>query len=290
MNVGFIGLGLMGNPMAKNICQKGFPVFVYNRTSSKTEEFVKLGCTTTNSPSELASLVDIVITMVTGPKDLEEVLFGKHGIVKGYKKGQKLTVIDMSTVGVKAAQDAAKRLSEKGIDFIDAPVTGGIPGAQKGTLTIFAGGKKSVYEKVKPVLDTMGTSVHYMGDSGMGQAIKLVNNLLVGETITALAEAMLLADSLNLPRKKIVEILSEVPAVSQFMKMRMPNLENDQHPVSFSVANLRKDLGLALDEMKGKKLPILSSVHKFYTHGIKQGLSDQDISAVIQILQNKLKS
>jgi 3-hydroxyisobutyrate dehydrogenase-like beta-hydroxyacid dehydrogenase len=288
LKVGFIGLGLMGNPMAKNVCRKGFPLFVFNRTASKTKEFIKLGCTFTSSPAELSNQVDVIITMVTGPKDLEEVIFGKNGIVKGGQKGKPLVVIDMSTVGVKTVKAVAKKLSAKGIEFIDAPVTGGVPGAEKATLAIFAGGKKSVFEKVKPILLSMGTNVHYMGENGQGQAIKLVNNLLVAETITALSEAMLLADSLKLPRRKIVEILSDVPAVSTFMKMRMSNLEKDNHPVSFSVANLNKDLGLALDEIKGKKLPILSSVHKLYTQGTKQGQSDQDISAVIRILQEKL--
>ncbi len=292
LRIGFIGLGLMGNPMAKNLIKAGFPVIVYNRTPTKTKEFVELGCTVVGSPQELHRFTDVIITVVTGPKDVEEVLFGREGVVQGIVEKEKLVVIDMSTIGPKAAIKIGKRLAKHKIDFIDAPVTGGTRGADEGTLTIFAGGKKAVFEKIKPVLEGMGKNIHYMGETGSGQAIKLVNNLLVGETITALAEAMLLADRMGLKRRQVVETLSEVPAVSGFMKLKMPNMEKDKHPVSFSVANLRKDLGLALEEMKTskKKLPILKSVFAFYHKGTNLGHADQDISAILNVLEHHLKN
>jgi 3-hydroxyisobutyrate dehydrogenase len=289
LRIGFIGLGLMGAPMAKNLIKAGFPVIVYNRTANKTREFVKLGCTVVGSPQELHRFCDVIITIVTGPKDVEEVLFGKEGIVHGIVKKEKLTIIDMSTIGPQAAKKISKNLEKYKVEFIDAPVTGGTRGAIDGTLTIFAGGKKSIFEKIKPVLEGMGKNIHYMGQTGSGQAIKLVNNLLVGETITALAEAMLLADQMGLKRRQVVETLSEVPAVSGFMKMKMPNMEKDHHPVSFSVANLRKDLGLAQDEMKKskKKLPLLKAVFSAYNKGIKKGHSGLDISAILRIISDE---
>lgn len=294
LKVGFIGLGLMGNPMAKNICSKGFPLFVFNRSKNKTQEFEKLGCTITNYPSELALTADIIITVVTGPKDVKEVIFGKNGITRSLKdRGKKsLTIIDMSTIGVQAAKEIAKALEKHDIDFLDAPVTGGVMGATNGKLTIFVGGKKEVFEKAKPVLEAMGTNIHYMGPTGTGQAIKLVNNLLVGETITVLSESMILADKLGLPRKQVADILSEVPAVSLFMKMRMPNLVSQKHPVSFSVANLKKDLGLALEEVKKdkKKLPLLNTTFKLYKKSVQKGYSDEDISAVVKALEDHIKS
>lgn len=278
LKVGFIGLGLMGNPMAKNILKKGFDLTVYNRTQSKTEEFKKLGAKIANSPVELANVSEIVITMVTGPKDVNQIIssFNKKGLI----------VIDMSTIGSTAAQEIAEKLAKKSIDFLDAPVTGSVPKAITGELTIFIGGDKKVFEKVKPVLQAMGKTLHYIGKSGKGQAIKLINNLLVGETITALAEGMMLADSLNLPRQSVTDALSDVPATSPFMKLKMPNMVNNNFPAIFSLANIRKDLRLALTEAGKDKnrLPILKLVEKLYTKGLKSGLGDKDLSAILEVL------
>ncbi len=212
LKVGFIGLGLMGEPMAKNILIKGFPLFVYNRTSSKTKALKKLGAEVCNSPMDMASKVDVVVTMVTGGRDVEQVLFSRNGIVKANKKG--LIVIDMSTIGKTPAIAIAQKLKKSGIEFVDAPVTGSTPKAITGELTIFIGANKKTYEKIKEVLGAMGTNLQYMGEVGSGQAIKLINNQLVASTITALAEGLVLADALRLPRKKVADALSAVPVMS----------------------------------------------------------------------------
>src|SRR5258708_1687032 len=150
MKVGFIGLGLMGSPMAKNILKQKFPLTVYNRHLEKTRELEKLGAKIAKSPQEVAANSDVVITMVIGPKEVEEVLLGKDGVVEGAKKG--LVVIDMSTIGPKAAVKTFFTLGKRGIEFLDAPVTGSTPKAITGELTIFIGGKETVYKQVKPVL------------------------------------------------------------------------------------------------------------------------------------------
>lgn len=284
LRIGFIGLGLMGNPMAKNILKAGFPLKVYNRTKEKTKNFVKLGVNSASTPSNLAQDVDVVITMVTAAKDVEAVLFGKNGVVEKAKKG--LTVIDMSTVGPSAAKKIAQKLSNFQIDFIDAPVTGSTPKAITGELTIFVGGKEDIFNKAKPVLSAMGANIHYMGPVGSGQAIKLINNHLIATSIVALAEGILLADTMGLSRKKAGEVLKTVPAMSGFMNLRLPNFVNNKYPLLFSTANMRKDLLLAMGEAnKGKRaLPTLTTIVKLYDKAMKQGLAEQDMSEVIKIL------
>ncbi len=284
LKVGFIGLGLMGEPMAKNILKKGFPLFVYNRTLSKTKTLKKLGANVVSSPAEMASVVDVIVTMVTAGKDVQQVLFGKDGVVKANKKG--LIFIDMSTIGKIAAIEISKKLKKYGIDFLDAPVTGSTPKAISGELTIFIGGSKKVYEKVKNVLGAMGTNLQYMGEVGSGQAIKLINNQLVASTITALAEAMILADALKLPRKKVQEALKNVPVMSAFMNLKIANFVSNKFPLLFSASNMKKDVSLAILEAKKskKKLPQLTVVEDLYEKATKK-FGNEDMSKIIKVIE-----
>lgn len=286
LKVGFIGLGLMGNPMAKNILKKGFSLSVYNRSVAKTKELQKLGATVAKTPMELGETCDVVIICVTGPKDVREVLLGKNGVALADR--QELIVVDMSTIGPTAACRIADDLREMKIEFVDAPVTGGTTGAEKGSLTIFIGAKESIFEKVKPVLEAMGTDLQYVGKIGMGQGVKLINNLIVGETITALAEGFLLADEMKISRKKMAEALQNVFGLSPNMRNKMPNMISGKHSVTFSVANIRKDLKLAQLELDDKnKLPQLKVAEKLYKQGIDLGRGNDDLSAVIEVLEEK---
>jgi 3-hydroxyisobutyrate dehydrogenase len=280
VKVGFIGLGLMGNPMAHNILKKGFQLSVYNRSAKRLEEFKKVQVTIASSPKELADTVDVVITMVTGPKDVEDIYHGKDGVGKSSNKN--LIAIDMSTIGPTAIKDIAKKLKMK---LLDAPVTGSTYKAKTGELTIFIGGDKKTYEKVKPVLAAMGTNLQYMGEQGSGQAIKLINNFLVASSITSLAESMLLADALKLPRQKAADVLSTVPATSPFMQMKMTNVVKEDFPVAFSLNNMTKDLKLAVEEAKGKKLQILKQIEELYIKAQQKGLGEEDMSAVMNMLK-----
>lgn len=278
--VGFIGLGLMGNPMAKNILKNGFPLTVYNRSEKRLEEFKKLRVPIASSPKELADTVDVVITMITGPKDVEEIYLGKDGVGETYNK--QLIAVDMSTIGPTAIKKIAKNVPFK---LLDAPVTGSTYKAKTGELTIFIGGDKKAYEKVKPVLSSMGTNLQYMGSSGSGQAIKLINNFIVASTITTLAEGMLLADALKLDRQKAADVLSTVPALSPFMIMKLPNVVKEDFPVAFSLNNMTKDLKLAVGEAKSKHLQILNQIQKLYVKAQKQGLGEEDMSVVMKVLE-----
>jgi 3-hydroxyisobutyrate dehydrogenase len=286
LKVGFIGLGLMGKPMALNIHKKGFSLSVYNRTPSKAAEFKKLGVTIYDSPAALAANSDVVITMITAPKDVKQVALGKNGIIEGAKPG---TVhIDMSTIGPSAAKEVAKGLAKEGIDFIDAPVTGSTDRAKTGELVIFAGGKKEVVEKMKPVLLAMGSEVNYMGAVGSGQAIKLANNLIAGETIVVLGEAFLLGQSLGLTKKQIMEALKNVFGLSPNMKSKLPMIVEGKYPVMFSVANMRKDLKLGLTEKSpSTPLPILKTTEAIYKKTMDQGWGDEDIAATFKVISQK---
>lgn len=287
LRVGFIGLGLMGNPMAKNILKKGFPLSVYNRTKQKCSDFKKLGVNIYDSPAQLAQNSDVVISMITGPKDVSQVYLGAQGVAKGAGKG--LIAIDMSTIGPSAAKEVAKGLKKVGVNFLDAPVTGSTEKATTGELSIFVGGNEQILEKVKPVLEAMGTNIVYMGGSGFGQSQKLVNNLLVGLTTESLAEAFLLGESLGLKRAQVAQALQNVFAVSPGMKGKMPFMVNRKYPTAFSVSNIRKDLKLALDESAKtqKKLPLLKVAEQLYKIGMDLGYSNKDLSAIAEVLYHR---
>ncbi len=271
--------------MSKNILKKGFPLGVYNRTKKKTEELKKLDAKVFDSPQELAKHSDVVITMITGPKDVKEVYLGRESVVKGAKKG--LIAIDMSTIGVQTAQFVHKSLKKYNIDFLDAPVTGSVPKAVTGGLTIFIGGDKKIYQKVKDIFSAMGTNLHYMGPSGTGQAMKLINNQLIATSLAGLAESMLLADVLHLSRQKVADVLATVPAISPFMKMKLSNMVSEDYTTAFSMSNMRKDLRLALREAKKKRMPVLKLVESLFTKGVDdENLGEKDNSAILHVLKN----
>lgn len=284
-NVGFIGLGLMGNPMAKNIIKAGFPLRIYNRNIVKTQELADLGAYVCESPKEIGFLSDVVITCVTGPEDVESVLFSDNGVTVEAKK--RLVVIDMSTIGPTAAREIAKKLKQKTIDFIDAPVTGSVPKAETGELVIFVGGEDAVVKKVNKILEAMGKSIHHMGGIGMGQAMKMVNNQLLAGQLVVLSESMLLADKMGLERGDVIDVLSTTASFSGFMKFKSQAIINeDFDKTAFSLANMHKDQKLALQEMAGDKAktPALELVEKLFEKGGKQGLGGKDLSAIIEVL------
>ncbi|MBI5127217.1 NAD(P)-dependent oxidoreductase [Candidatus Roizmanbacteria bacterium] len=284
MKIGFIGLGLMGNLMAKNILKSRFDLTVYNRTPAKTAEFKKLGVKVAPSPKELGKCANVIITMVTSGKDVQEVLFGKNGVVESGNKN--LTIVDMGTIGPSFAKNIAAKLHHYNIHYIDAPVTGSTPKAKTGELTIFVGGKKEVFEKIKPVLLSMGKTLHYMGSTGSGQIIKLINNQVIATTVQAVIEGMLLADAMKLSRKRAGEVLKTVPAFSFYMNLKIPTYVDNKFPLLFSTANMKKDLELAYEEMKkGKKnLPVLIKLVSLYKKATKKGLANEDFASIIKAL------
>jgi 3-hydroxyisobutyrate dehydrogenase len=287
LRIGFIGLGLMGSHMTANLLKAGYPLVVFNRTLSKTEKLRKLGASVSKSPAEMAKEVDVVISMVTAPKDVEEVYLGKNGVIKGAKNG--LIAIDMETIGPSTAIKVGKTLNKYGISFIDAPVTGGLKGAADATLTIFVGGQEKILEKVKPILSAMGKKISYMGPVGSGQAIKLVNNLITAESMIIISETLLFAENIGINRKKMAETLEGGPALSLFMSQRLPNMANDDYPTRFSLNNMYKDVLLAVAELRKnpslfRRLRFSSQVLKIYEKAVKMGYGDADFAAVFKAI------
>ncbi len=285
LKVAFIGIGLMGEPMARNILKKGYPLTIYNRSAHKMKKLRREGALAAKRPADAAEGADVIITMVTAGADVEAVLFGENGAAENIKKGA--VVVDMSTIGPSAAKAIAHKLKKYGVGFIDAPVTGSTPGAISGTLTIFAGGDKAALDKVMPVLEAMGKNIHHVGGVGQGQAIKLINNHLIAVSVIAVAEAMFMADSFGLPRKKAAEILKTVPAMSGMMSLKIPNYVDDVYPLLFSTANLKKDLQLAVQELDGagNKFGSLTHAFELYHKAIEQGMEGEDFSKVIKIME-----
>lgn len=285
-------MGLMGNPMAKNLLKAGFSLSVFNRSKSKTAEFKKLGCQVFHSPRELAANSDVVVSMVTGPEDVKEVMLGKNGVVHGIHEG--LIAVDMSTIGPAAAMKIAEQFKKLNIDFLDGPVTGSVVKATSGELTIFIGGKKEVFEKIKNVFLAMGKNLQYMGPSGAGQAIKLINNMIAAIEVTGLAEGMLLADALGLSRRKVALALENAPITSGYLKMKFENYINDDYSVAFSMKNMRKDLRLAISALSISKkkfdLPLLKLTEKLLDKGVANDLGKKDLSAVIKVIGKRNSS
>lgn len=224
--------------------------------------------------------------MVTGPDDVRDVLLGKNGAAKGSKKG--LIIIDMSTIGPKAAKQISQDLEKYGIKFVDAPVTGSVPKAVTGELAIFVGADESTFGKVKPVLLALGKDIKYMGKTGSGQAVKLINNLLVASCTIALAQGLLLSDAMGLSRRKVKDALENTPVMSSmFMKMKISNIVGDDFKTAFSAANMHKDLRLAVEEGTKSKnsLELLNLAEKLYDKTILLGFGNMDMSSVIKAME-----
>lgn len=282
MRVTFLGLGLMGAPMARNIVTKGHALTVWNRTPGKTTELQSLGATVALTLREAVQDADVVITMVTAAEDLRELLFDDAGIAGHMKKDAVL--IDMETIGPTAAREIATRLKDFDIDFVDAPVTGSTPKAKTGELSILVGAQASIFTRILPVLQAMGTNIHHVGDIGTGQAMKLVNNMIIAETVLAAAEGMLLADAMELPRARVADILRTLPASSGFMNLKLPNFVSDTYPLLFSLANMTKDIKLALAEMQksGRHLPYLEHAVQLHEKAMKLGYGPEDNSMILK--------
>jgi 3-hydroxyisobutyrate dehydrogenase len=284
MKIWFIGLGLMGLPMAKNILKKGFELGVYNRNKEKITELVSLGAIAYSSPEELAKNSDILITMVTAWDDVESVLFWEKGAVLWLQ--EESIVIDMSTIGVDWAKKISSKLQEKQIHFIDAPVTWSTPKAITGELTIFIGAEKEIYERVKPVLESMGANLRYMWPNGMWQAMKLINNTLVAYSMIWLSEVTKLAQAMWLDMQNYAETVKSIPVASPYIAMKIDTLVRDEFPLMFSLANMYKDIHLALGEMQksGLQLDFLKLSDEKFRQWVEQGIGEMDLSAIAKIV------
>ncbi len=286
MKIGFIGTGVMGTGMIKNLLKAGFPVTVYNRTKAHADEVLASGATWQDSPAELTKVSDVVITIVGFPKDVEEVYFGENGIFKAARVGQ--TLIDMTT----SSPTLAKRIAETGealqLNVLDAPVSGGDVGAKNATLTIMVGGPQKVYEKMKPLFDAMGTSVNRFGDAGQGQNAKMVNQIMIAGTMTGLTEALVFAKAAGLDLAQAIQTLQGGGAENWSLETYGPRiLEGDFQP-GFYAKHFLKDLRIALavaDEME-LNLPATQKARELYETMVDQlHLGDLGTQGLIKVYE-----
>ncbi|MGH9794854.1 MAG: NAD(P)-dependent oxidoreductase [Candidatus Acidiferrales bacterium] len=254
-SVALLGLGLMGRPMAQNLLTKNFLLTVWNRTAARADALVEAGAQRAATPREAAAQADVVITMVSDPPALESVLWGNDGVLAGLKPGSVL--IDSSTVSPELARRAAAACAERGCEFLDAPVTGGTWGAEKGELVFMAGGKAEVLERVAPVLGAMGKQWFYLGPHGSGQVIKLATNLILALQVTAVAEALALVRAAGVPGEKLAEVMQASMGRSKLIDVKLPMMLASNYTPSFPLRLMNKDVGLALllAAESGLKLP-----------------------------------
>ena len=280
--IGFIGLGLMGRPMALNLLKAGHQMTVWNRTASRAEELVASGAKLARSPQEAASGADVVITMVSDPAALEEVLWGTNGAMQAMKRG--CLYIDSSTISPALARRVAAICSEKGVRFLDAPVTGGDWGAKKGELVFMIGGDAETFKEAEPVLTVMGKRLFHLGPNGAGQTIKLAMNLILALQVDALAEALALVTRAGIQGEKLVEVLQSSMGRSGLLDVKAPNLLKGEYVPSFPLRLMHKDLGLALDlaNQLGVALPATAAARETYSAVKGAAKEDLDYSAVMK--------
>jgi 2-hydroxy-3-oxopropionate reductase len=254
--IGFIGLGAMGKPMATNLVKKGFTLIVFDLFPERMEPLRALGAEGANSCKEVAEKCSIIITIVPSSPHVREVILGKGGLIEGVREGSIL--IDMSTIDPMMTRELASILKEKEAEMLDAPVARGVAAAIEGTLVIYAGGKKEVFEKCRTILEAMGTDIHHVGDIGAGEVCKIVNNLMVATTTAALAEAMILGVKAGVHPDVLFEALSSGSGNSFVLQNHYKNhvmkgkFEEEVFPVDYML----KDLGLALSTGAALRVPL----------------------------------
>ncbi len=283
--VGFVGLGIMGKAQAANLLKAGFPLTVYNRTRSKAEELGESGAAVADTPADVARNSDITITMVSDSPDVEQVIRGEGGVIEGAASGS--VVIDMSTISPQVTQDIAKVLGEKGVEMLDAPVSGGSWGAIQGTLSIMVGGNKAVFDRCMPVFEAMGKTIIYTGGNGMGQVTKLVNQIIVGGTLAAVCEGLVFGAKAEIDLDPVFEAVAGGAAGSwQLQNLGSRLLKRDFDP-GFMVKLMHKDLRLITDAGREMQLPLplTSLIHQFYHVLQNEGYGDEGTQAYVKVLE-----
>ncbi len=283
--IGFIGLGLMGQQMARRVLLGGYPLTIWNRTKDKARPLIEAGAAWADSPRAVAQMSDMVITMVTDSAASEQVACGPGGILEGAHPG--LVLVDMSSITPETSRAIAKRAAACGVAMLDAPVTGAPRLAADGKLGIMVGGSRETFEHCRPVFQTMGVKIVYAGLNGMGSTLKLVNNLILGVAIHASAEALVLAAKAGLDPQAVIEITSVGGARTGAMETRGPRMVKRDFSPHFSVNNMYKDLSnvVRLAEECGVSLPVTGAAREILRAAKSQGKGELDSAAVMTVLE-----
>jgi 3-hydroxyisobutyrate dehydrogenase-like beta-hydroxyacid dehydrogenase len=284
--VAFLGLGIMGEPMAMNLVRAGFEVIVWNRTPRVAEQFSgAYDVTHASTPMEAADASDVTVTMVPDGPEVEDVLFGNRGAAQGMRRGA--LAIDMSTVAPEASVRFGERLQNDGIGFLDAPVTGSRPRAEDGTLTIMAGGTETDFERARPVLEAMGKLVVHVGPQGHGSTVKLLNNTTAAVNALAVAEALTAARRAGVDPGKLREVMAAGSGGSAMLDLKAgPMLEHDFAPL-FKLAHMLKDVRHTLTEADrlGVEMNLGRQAEQTYSRADRKGLGEQDFAAVVEVVE-----
>ncbi|MGH3442372.1 MAG: NAD(P)-dependent oxidoreductase [Nitriliruptorales bacterium] len=283
--VGFIGLGIMGRGMAANLLGAGFDVTVWNRTRDRMEPLLAQGAAPADDPARLAGAVDVVVICVSDSPDVEEIVLGEGGVLAGAREGS--LVVDMSTISPDATRRLAERLAERGIGMVDAPVSGGSEGAERGTLSIMVGGEAADVARAMPLLEAMGSTVTHVGGHGAGQAAKLCNQILVVVTMLGVSEALVFAAAHGLDLERTLEAVSGGAAGSWMLSNRGPQvLAGDWRP-GFTIDLQQKDLRLVLDAADEQGVPAIATglVFQLYRTLQAAGLGDEGNHALVKAVE-----
>jgi len=274
--LGFIGVGIMGKPMAKNLIDAGYKVIVYDIDKKALDEIVAYGGERGTSPKNVAEKSDIIITMLPNSPDVKKVVLGENGLIEGVREGQIL--IDMSSIAPLVSREIAQELAKKGVETLDAPVSGGQEKAEAGTLAIMVGGKKGVFEECKPILDVMGGSVTLVGDSGAGQTTKLANQVVVAINIAAVAEALIMGKKAGVDPENIFNAIRGGLAGSQCLEDKAPRMFEGRYDPGFRIRLHVKDLANVLETSRElhTAMPLTSQVMEMMQVLMAEGHDDVD--------------
>lgn len=282
----FIGLGVMGYPMAGHLANAGYDVTVYNRTTEKAENWKQsYKGNSASTPADAAQDADFIFTCVGNDDDLREVTVGANGAFQSVKAGA--VFIDNTTTSANVARELSTIASEKGFEFLDAPVSGGQAGAENGKLTVMMGGDEKAFESAKPVIESFAASIKLLGPSGYGQLTKMVNQVCIAGLVQALSEGIHFAKQAGLDVEKVIGVISKGAAQSWQMENRYATMMNNEFEFGFAVDWMRKDLGIAMEEASknGAKLPITEIVDQYYAEVQEMGGNRWDTSSLIARLE-----
>jgi 2-hydroxy-3-oxopropionate reductase len=284
--VGFIGLGIMGKPMAKNLMEAGYELVLYNRTLEKAEELAEDGAEVAMGPREVAENSDIIVTMLPDSPDVRNVVIGENGVLEGIKNGSLL--VDMSTISPVVTGELATKVKERGASMLDAPVSGGDVGAEEGTLSIMAGGSEEDFERAKPLFDAMGQTVTHVGPIGAGQVTKAANQVVVALTIEAVSEALVLGSKGGVAPEKVLDVLSGGLAGNKVMEVKREKFLSHTFDPGFRSELHHKDLGIALAAGReyGVVLPVTAIVDQMLLVMKKKGWGGEDHSALLRVIED----
>ena len=282
MKIGFIGVGVMGNGMVKNLLKHGFEVNAYTRTRAKALEALEAGAVWRDSVAECVRDADAVITIVGFPPDVEEVYFGAAGILENVRPGT--SVIDMTTTSPRLAQRIYREAAARNLPALDAPVSGGDAGAREGTLTVMVGGDREVYQRCLPIFEAMGKSIRYMGEAGSGQHTKMANQIAIAGTLAGVCEAIAYARTVGLDVDEVISTLDGGAASSWQLRMNGPKSAHGDYAPGFFIKHFIKDMTLADGEARTRDLPmpVLEKVLAMFRALEAQGYGEEGTQALIR--------